>query len=164
MQSIEVIRDALKMADGVFVALVSELRSHPLAQATPRGGNHAIWTIGHVAFVELGLPSILFGEPHPRPEWAPLFNMGTECSTDASKYPSFDEVLSVYQRTRAATLKLLDQLGDARLAEKPKNVPPGFEKEMVTIGHTFNLLALHQMMHTGQVADIRRALGLPRRA
>lgn len=162
MKSIDVIRNSLQMADGGFVGLVKGLRDYPMTRSSGSIGNHAVWTLGHLAFLELAVPSILFGKLHPKPEWEPLFRMGSECLDDASKYPSFDELLSTYQSVRAANLKLLDEVGDARLEEKPAAIPPGFESHMATFGKTFAIFAIHQMFHMGQVADMRRVAGLPR--
>jgi len=40
-------------------------------------------------------------------------------------------------------------------------VSPGFEEVMKTVGQTFLLVALHNMVHYGQIADARRAAGRP---
>jgi hypothetical protein len=55
---------------------------------------------------------------------------------------------------------MLDQIGEAGLDRAPKNIPPGFEDPMKTIGQTFLLISLHNMVHYGQIADARRAAGL----
>ena len=162
MQKIDMVRHALRMADGGFVGLVDGLREHPMARPSLAGGNHAVWTLGHVTFIELAVPGILFGRPHPKPEWASLFQMGSECLCDPARYPAFDDLLSAYRSARAATLALLDSVGDARLADPPAAPPPGFEAEMATVGQTLQVIAMHQMMHMGQLADVRRAVGLPR--
>lgn len=161
MKSIDLIRWALQMTDEGTANLVKELRDAPLTQPTPRGGNHPIWVLGHLAFLEAGLPGIIRGDvPNPLAHWAPLFGTGTECTTDAKAYPNFDEVLKAYREGRARTLKLLDEIGEAGLDAKPKQIPPGFEEPMETMGRAFLLLALHNMVHYGQVADARRAAGL----
>jgi hypothetical protein len=59
-------------------------------------------------------------------------------------------------------MKLLDEIGEAGLDRIPKKIPPGFENEMKTFGHTFMTIAMHNMMHVGQIADMRRVAGLPR--
>ena len=43
----------------------------------------------------------------------------------------------------------------------PEFIPPGFEDAMKTTGRALLLIALHQMVHYGQLADARRAAGLP---
>jgi hypothetical protein len=91
--------------------------------------------------------------------WKSLFAAGTQPMTDASAYPSFDEVMSKYRELRAYNLKLLEQIGEDDLDRKPKNVPPGFENMMTSFGQTLLLITLHNMFHSGQLADVRRVAG-----
>ena len=160
MQSIELIRWALRMTEGATAALVSDLRDAPLTQPTSRGGNHALWILGHLCWIEGNLPHVLFGEKNEVAHWAPLFASGSQPRADAGAYPSFDELLGTYRRLRARNLKLLDDVGEAGLDRIPRQIPPGFEDAMKTFGQTFLLIALHNMVHYGQIADVRRVAGL----
>jgi hypothetical protein len=159
MKAIELVRWALERADGLTSKLVEDMRDASLTQPTSSGGNHPLWILGHLALVEGSLPKILFGEANPVEHWGPLFAPGTQPMTDATSYPSFDEVLATYRDLRAKNLGLLDEIGDAGLDRAPKAVPPGFEDEMRTIGRTFLTIAQHQMLHLGQITDARRAAG-----
>ena len=163
MQSIELIRWAMELTGGHTAQLAEDLRNSPLTRNTPGGkageGNHAIWLLGHLSFIEGNLASALFGEPNPVERWAPLFAPGTKPEVDANKYPSFDEVLKTFRDLRARNLKLLDEIGDSGLDRVPKSPPPGFEQLMKTFGHTFLLITLHNMMHNGEIADARRVAG-----
>ena len=159
MKAIELIRWAMQMTEQGTTALVADMRDAALTQPTSRGGNHPLWILGHLAYLEGAIPTVLLGEPNPVERWAPLFASGTQPKTDASAYPSFDEVLKTYRDMRARNLKLLDELGEAALDRVPKQIPPGFEDAMKTFGHTFLLIALHNMVHYGQIADARRVAG-----
>src|SRR5678816_170256 len=101
MKAIDLIRNAMHMCDQATFGLIEDMRDAPLTQPTPRGGNHPLWVLGHITFVEAGVPTILFGEPHPLERWAPLFAPGAEPTKDASAYPPFDEVLRAYREARA---------------------------------------------------------------
>ena len=164
MKAIELVRWAMQLTDEGTAALVADMRDAALTQPTRgadgRGaGNHPLWLLGHLAFLEGSIPQVLLGEPNPVAHWAPLFAAGTRPKADAGAYPPFDEVLAKYRALRARNLRLLDDVGDEGLDRVPKNVPPGFEDAMKTFGHTFLLIALHNMVHYGQVADARRAAG-----
>jgi hypothetical protein len=154
------------MTQHVTVLFAEGLRQHPLTPATPGAkggkGNHAIWTLGHLTVIEANLPNIVVGKPNPLEKWWPIFGTGSEPKYEPEGYPSLDELLALYREHRAQNLKLLDEIGDAGLDRKPVNIPQGFEKEMRTIGHTFTTIAVHNMMHCGQLADIRRVAGVPR--
>jgi hypothetical protein len=166
MKATEIIRWALELADAGTMGIVEGMRHAPLTQPTPqlaRGGNHPMWIMGHLAYIEGGVRGIILGErggANPVAGWAHLFASGSEPSADASKYPPFDEVLAAYRELRAGTLRLLEEVGEEGLDRAPEAVPPGFEDAMRTVGRTFLLLALHQMVHYGQIADARRVAGL----
>ena len=164
MKAIDLIRWAMQMTDAATDRMVEDLRNAPLTQPTPGakggGGNHPIWTLGHLCVIEGGIPYILLGEPNPVEHWRPLFATGTQPKADPSAYPSFDEILSKYHELRGANLRLLERIGEAGLDQKPKNIPPGFEDAMKSVGQTFLLITLHNMVHYGQLADCRRVAGL----
>jgi hypothetical protein len=159
MTAIELIRWALRRTDEGITRLVADMRDAALTRPTANGGNHPLWCLGHLAFIEGTIPHILFGEPNPVAHWKPLFAAGTQPQADAGAYPAFDEVLSTYRELRATNLKRLDEIGDAGLDRAPRAVPPGFEESMRTIGQTLLLVALHQMVHYGQITDARRVAG-----
>ena len=160
MQAIDLVRSALATGDFVFTALIADLRNHPMATQAPTGGNHALWTLGHITLLEAGIPSILVGESNPLARWESLFQSGSKPTSDAKAYPSFDELLDLYRQHRASTMKLLEQAGAAGMDRIPAHIPEGFEKQMATFGHTFLTMAMHQMLHAGELADIRRVLGI----
>lgn len=166
MKSIDLIRWSLQMTGQFTERLASELRDKPMTRATPGApggdGGHAVWLLGHLAFIEGGLRRIMRGDPHPLEPWAAMFAMGTQPSNDPAQYPAFDEILKQFRELRAANLKLLDEIGEAALDRAPAWVPPGFEDAMKTVGNTFLLIALHNMQHCGQIADVRRVAGLKR--
>jgi uncharacterized damage-inducible protein DinB len=159
MKAIDAIRTAMQISDQGVTKLVEDMRDAPLTQPTPRGGNHPLWVIGHVAYVEANIPRVLFGEPNALEHWAPLFAPGTEPTTDASAYPPIDEVLGAYRQARARNLKILDEIGESGLDQPTKSPPRGLEGTLGTAGQTFLLIAMHHMHHRGQVADARRAAG-----
>jgi hypothetical protein len=159
MKAIDLIRFALEMSDKATLSLIEDMRNAPLTQPTPRGGNHPLWVLGHITFIEGRIPQVLFGETNPVQHWASIFSAGVEPTADAGVYPSFDEVLGTYRSLRAKNLKLLDQIGEPGLDRPTKMPPKGLEKAMPTFGQAFLIIAMHQMNHRGQVADARRCAG-----
>jgi hypothetical protein len=159
MKTLDTIRSTMQMCDQATIGLIEDMRNSPMTQPTPRGGNHPLWVLGHLTFIEAGIPAVLYGEKNPLAHWAPLFAPGTEPTADPKAYPSFDEVLRTYRDARAKNLKLLDQIGEAGLDRPTKAPPKGLEQALSTFGQTFLTIALHQMSHRGQVADARRAAG-----
>jgi uncharacterized damage-inducible protein DinB len=159
MKAIDVIRTAMAVSDRATIALIEDMRDACMTCPTPRGGNHPLWTLGHITWVEGNLPHVLFGEPNPVAKWTHLFAPGTEPKSNPSDYPPFDEILRTYRDLRARNLEILEQIGDAGL-DRPTVAPPrGLEQVLRTAGETFLVMAIHHMNHRGQVADARRAAG-----
>ncbi len=160
MTASELIRWSLEFTEAGLCRLVADLRDRPLIQPTSAGGNHPLWVLGHLAFVEGSAMSILFGDPNPVENWGPLFGPGCQPTTNAADYPSFDELLTTYRELRAKNIQRLMTLSEADLDAPPVFVPPEFKDIMTSVGKTYLLLALHQNVHYGEVCDARRVAGL----
>jgi len=160
MKALDLIRWALEFTEAGLTRLVSDMRDRPLTQPTSAGGNHPLWVLGHLAYVEGAVANIAFGVPNPVEHWEPLFGTGSQPTTNAADYPSFDEVLTTFRELRAKNLKRLNEVGEAGLDAVPKNVPDMFKDVMTSVGKTYLLIALHQNVHYGEVCDARRVAGL----
>jgi hypothetical protein len=160
MKAIDLIRFAMQFTEQGTARLIEDIRNAPLTQPNDNGGNHPLWNMGHLAFIEGAIRQIVTGEDNPVEHWAPLFATGTEPRKDASAYPPFEEIVRTWRDLRAANLRLLDHLGDAGLDRTPKAVPNAFKDFMKTNGHALLVVTLHNMVHYGQIAVARRAAGL----
>jgi hypothetical protein len=159
MKAIDLIRFAMTMANEGTLRLADELKDVPLKQPTSAGGNHPMWVLGHLAWVEGSLQNILVGAPNPVAHWEPMFGIGSQPTRNAADYPPYEEVVNTYRDLRAKNLGRLEEIGEAGLDQKPANIPPGFEDFMATFGQTMLTLALHQAGHTGQLTVVKRAAG-----
>ena len=160
MKALDLIRWAMQFSEQGTLRLIEDIRNAPLTQPTSRGGNHPLWNMGHLAFIEGSIRHVVTGEPNPVEKWAPLFATGTQPKTDTNAYPPFEEIVRTWRDLRAANLKMLDAIGEAGLDRAPKFIPPGFEEMMKTNGQALLLITLHNMVHYGQIAVCRRAAGL----
>jgi len=161
MKSTEFIRMSLENGMEWCTGTLEDLRATPLAQPTPNGGNHALWIAGHLAHSESGmLDEILLGKENRFPEWEPIFGMGSTPGTDASVYPDFDMALKGFKSVRADSLKHLAGLSEDELSAAPAAPVPEVPV-LGTVGGVFSVMVMHMMHHTGQAADVRRALGKP---
>src|SRR6476660_6029257 len=155
MKAIDTIRWALEFSEQVTERFAADMADAALTSPLPNG-NHTLWNLGHLAFIEGGLAHIISGDSNPVQHWEPLFAMGSEPKSDPSAYPSLDEILTTFRELRARNIKRLEEIGEAGLDAKPKWIPPGFENEMKTVGQTFQLMALHNMIHVGEIVMARR--------
>lgn len=162
MQSIELIRGNLIRSRDNVLARIEEMRDHAMVFPTPRGGAHTLWTLGHLAYIEsLVIQSLMLGEANPLAAWEQTFD-GADVSGDVSSFPPFDEVLAKCYEVRKSTLARLDLLSESDLDRQSAASPKGFENVFGTYRLCFQYAADHWYMHRGQLADARRAAGLPR--
>jgi len=158
MTTIEYIRETLRTGEPRLLALAEDMKDAPLTAPTPRGGNHPLWVMGHLAFAEARLLSYIEGGEQELAHWQNLFAPGTEPSADPSVYPSMDEVIAAFKSVRQRTMKLLGRLTDADL-ERPSHAPPERRDFAGTIAKCLILICSHPLIHIGQLADARRAAG-----
>ncbi len=161
MTVMDVIRRSLETGAEWARGVAEDMKDAPLTSPTPKGGNHPLWVLGHLAFAEGALSGMINGRPNLYEKWRPLFDMGTEPTTNAADYPPYEEVLTAFTQAREATLRLLDELGDAGLDQKPSAVPEeaAGNEHFQSNGRLLLLIAMHQASHLGQIADARRAAG-----
>ncbi len=159
MQTKDAIQFALAGSNGAVLSVIDEMSGAATTFPTPKGGCHPLWVLGHLTLVEGLIPAVLFGEKNPAAEWQQHFGEGTEPIADASAYPPFAEVREKYRQLREQNLKLLESLSEADLDKPAKAPPKGREQEFATYGRSFLTIALHQMLHRGNVTDARRAAG-----
>src|SRR5207248_5467326 len=52
MKTVEFIRMSLDMSAAMTMGLIDDMKDQPLTFPTPKGGNHPLWVMGHLAWVE----------------------------------------------------------------------------------------------------------------
>jgi hypothetical protein len=162
MQSIDLIRENLERSKDIVLARVEDMRDHCVVFATPRGGCHTLWVLGHLAYIEaLVIRSYMLGESNPLAHWEELFD-GADISGDIELFPPFDQVLEECRKVRASTVSLLESLSEGDLDRVSANVPNGADDLFGTYRRCLQYAADHWFMHRGQLADARRAAGLER--
>lgn len=158
MNAIQFIRHGLETSAAVTLPLIDDMKDRPLAFPTPNGGNHPLWVLGHLAFIEGRLQQLMRETPNPLQHWAPLFDADTEPTGNPADYPSLEEVRAAFVARRAETLRFLETLTDADL-ERPTHCPPELQKNVGTLGKCLFIIIANDLTHRGQVADARRAAG-----
>ncbi|MCA9277609.1 MAG: DinB family protein [Phycisphaeraceae bacterium] len=163
MSTVQFIRDSMEASRRYTMHLLSDLRDTPLVQPTVNGGNHALWIVGHLATVEgMAIQGFMLNKPNPMAAHEHLFRMGSTPSTDPTMYPGFDQLVKMYDDIRTQTYALLDTLTDADLAKTAPGCPEQFANWFGTYEKCLRSQVLHPLMHSGQAADIRLALGKER--
>ena len=163
MKAIDVIRASLAQSFEWNKMLAEDLRDSPLVFPTVNGGNHASWVIGHAATAQSTLRSFITGEPNSLTKWDSILGIGSTPVNAPNVYPEYGELLEAWYLQYAATRSLLESYDDTMLDQKPRGLPEMFREEpsFQSIGLVFLFIAMHEMSHRGQLADVRRALGRP---
>ncbi|HTQ38084.1 MAG TPA: DinB family protein [Pirellulales bacterium] len=160
MKTIDFIRKGLEGSAQGALLLIDDMKDAPLTFPTPRGGNHPLWVLGHMAHTEGEvIQHMMLGNANPVAHWGELFGMKSEPTADASRYPAFDEIREKFLELRGQTMKLLDSMSDADLDQPPKACPPQVKDFLNTYAQCFLVVIYNTMTHRGQVADARRAAG-----
>lgn len=159
MNTTDYIKLELQNSAGWAMGLLNDMKDAPLTQPTTKGGNHPLWVLGHLIHSESNLlDKFILGKPNRFPELESKFGMGSTPSTDASEYPSFDELMGKFEEMRSATVGHLDSISEADL-DKPSHAPEEFGPGFSTVAGVFTAMSIHATFHAGQVADARRAAG-----
>jgi DinB superfamily len=118
--------------------------------------NHVLWVMGHLAGTDAWLGGVV-GAPVEVPEHIQKFSgMGSKPSPTGN--PPAAEVKKAFVESRAALLNWLKNAPDAALATDLKEKTGGFATDVLD---GMLKIAWHEGFHFGQVANIRKALGLP---
>jgi uncharacterized damage-inducible protein DinB len=159
MQTKDAIRGVLDMSDMVIDSYIKDLSDSELLVRPVEGMNHIAWQLGHIIgaerhFVELVKPGSSPALPEGFEE-----GHGREANKvdDPSRYYSAARYIELRKAQRAATLAVLDGLGDADFDRKEDKFPPFAP----TVGALMNLCGTHPLMHCGQFVAVRRKLGKP---
>ncbi|MCA9728730.1 MAG: DinB family protein, partial [Candidatus Eisenbacteria bacterium] len=128
MLSIDLIRENLEKSRARVLGRVEDMRDHCLVRPTPNGGAHTLWTLGHLAYIEMLVTrTLMLGEVNPLAGWEAIFD-GSAVSGDSDAFPPFEEVLVMCREARESTLALLDSLSEEDLDRSGARVPTGYEE------------------------------------
>jgi hypothetical protein len=128
----------------------------------PGGVTHVAWQAGHLAFGQFRLALERVRGPRPDdadvlpPAYFSLFGRDSFPDADASKYPTPGEIRAVMDRVHDRVLTDLALLPEADL-DAPPLTP---HRLAATKREVLVWCSHHEMIHAGQLALLRRQLGL----
>ncbi len=162
MNSKDLILGNLELTREMILGLAEDMADHCLTFPTLNGGNHAMWIIGHLAFGEGTLiDEWALGQSNPCADSKEIFSSGLQPVADPDVYPNFAEVLRICREVREHTINVLQDMQETDLDQRTPGVPSQYRQHVPTIRDCFNMTSLHWLEHKGQLADARRAAGLP---
>jgi hypothetical protein len=124
-----------------------------------KSDNHPLWVIGHILSTDAWLASKIGLETVKVPEsYGKLFGQGSVPSGNAKDYPSFAQLHDEFTKARAAILAWYEKATPEQLSKKIES--GGFIVDAVD---GLIKISWHEGWHFGQVAELRKAIGLPRK-
>lgn len=150
--------DTLAFSRKAFMGLLESIPEDKLCHQPFDSANHAMWIAGHLACTDEYFLSKLGGRPFNKFEaWEKTFFMGSKPTPNPSDYPAITEVKETLANNREQLISWLKTWDDATL----RSPLPGDLKDFAkTHASWITTLAWHEGMHTGQLATIRKSLGL----
>ena len=129
-----------------------------LVRAVP-GSNHLAWQLGHLVASERSLLDAIGADVPDLPEgFAEKHGRENTGSDDPSDFLTKAEYFELMQQMHDAADAAIDKTDEADLdVPTPENLRGFFP----TVGSVLLMAGSHEMMHTGQIAAIRRTLGKP---
>jgi len=151
-------RSALEISRGMSEGMVADFKTPEqwTHQVVPTA-NHALWCIGHTAWVDNRFITRLAPELEVElPGYQERFAGGSMPTSDPAAYPPPEQVVERWRERRKTLLAVLDRQTDDDLNQPAPSGAPTFLKDR---GNLFEFVAIHESMHTGQLSIARRALG-----
>ena len=121
--------------------------------------NHPTWTIGHLAVTSSVVLMELGVQPAFPPEWMERFFPGVPISSQADDYPPFADLMEQYESVHARLSEVVPTVTEEILSAEPQMDP--VKRRFSAVGQfVAYAMTAHEGVHLGQIADVRRALGL----
>jgi hypothetical protein len=161
MRAKEATTHLIGFTGGMLQMFIGDFSEADMTVRPAPGANCAAWQIGHLIASEV---EILKAEvPAYKPvELPPGFIAAHD--TDAAKadppraFFGRQQYIDLFKKVRAATLALTGELPDEAL-DQPTSA--NWRPLTPKIGNLLNFMAVHDLMHFGQLTVIRRKLGKP---
>lgn len=157
------ISDALEQLDMARKYTASRIDTVPQSDwftIPPGGVSHVAWQVGHIAMAEYRLCLDRLRHRTPADEVLISDDFLAMFARDSvpgpqSEYPPAAEIRDVYDRVHTRAMEELPDYPDADLDVPPLKPHAVFKTRIIGLRYA----ALHEMLHCGQIAMIRRTLG-----
>jgi hypothetical protein len=151
--------DTLGFVQHITRELVKEFPEGRLTFRACPTDNPVIWSVGHLASVNDWFSSLIDGQPVEFPkEWNTSCGYKSTPSAELSVYPEFAKVRAALDKSHARLIGAVRAQSSEDLAK-----PTQFESNGIapTRADAAARAAWHEGWHGGQIAAVRKAVGLP---
>jgi hypothetical protein len=149
----------LKFTRHITLDILKGIPDDKFAHQRSPADNHPAWVLAHLAMTDAWIGGLLSVPGIKIPDgWDKLAGQGSKPTSNLKQYPAPSELRTVFESTRAALLNFLEACPDSALQGDLKEKTGGFATD--PIDGLFKI-AWHEGWHMGQVATLRKDLGLP---
>lgn len=159
---ISYILEDLKQARAYATDMLSHTDESLWFRQPAEGIYHVAWQVGHMTIAQYGLclkrirgESASDNEILPVEEYAHLFGKGSLPLPSEHDYPTPVELRTAFENVHTQVLKETAALSEDSLDESAGPTHPMF----TTKGGSLRFSAKHEMLHVGQIGQLRRLLG-----
>jgi DinB superfamily len=151
--------ESMTFAHAYAQKLINEVpESKAFFQSCPTD-NHVLWTVGHFACTNAWLATLLdanakVGVPE---NYNALFGMESKPSPDPKAYPPLAQVKKHWEDSFAALVKLFEATPDSQMSAETASNGYGFCTSKCDVALKS---AWHEGYHLGQIASLRKAMGI----
>lgn len=129
-----------------------------MVRAVP-GSNHLAWQLGHLVASERSLLEAIGADVPDLPDgFADKHGKENTASDDPKDFLTKAEYFKLMEQMHKAATAAIDKTDEAGLDEP---TPEKLRSFFPNVGAVLLMMGGHEMMHSGQIAAIRRKLGKP---
>lgn len=159
MNAHDVLKEMLGSARFVMLSYLQDMRDEELLVRPVPGAHHAAWQLGHLIVSERRMvDAVAPGYGVALPDGFEAAHPKDAGHADAALRFSKRVYEELMQQQRAKTLEALASFSAEALSAPG---PEPMRSYAPHVGSIFSMVAGHELMHTGQIAVIRRFLGKP---
>ncbi len=150
------LRTGIVTARRQTLGLVESIPDHLWTWQPFEGANHVAWTLLHLLVAQDWGPTALGDPQRDHACHDELLARGP--LSDRALYPGREEILEALARSQARFLERLDEIDEHDLSRETSGPIAAFAPNL---GCVLDAHIWHEGFHAGQIAVIRKALGLP---
>ena len=143
------------------LVLSDDLEAHHMMFQLAPSRSHILWNVGHLAYALDRVVAPAIGlESQLDDSYVEKFGIGSQPVADVAAYPMLEELTEKIANIVGAVVARLGSMSDGDLETALSDSSP-VKDLFPTLGALLGAAVFHAGYHTGQIALLRRAQGLP---
>ena len=156
----DAIRGNLESANFILNSYRADLTDQDLLKRVVPQANHIAWQLGHlIASTNMSIEVLSAGKAPQLPEnFVSAHSKETTTVDTASTFQTKATYVDLFAKQKEVLKQIIEQIP---LSDLDKPGPESMRSYAPTLGSVLTMAGTHILMHVGQIAVLRRALGKP---